>query len=81
MNWNAIKSQRESKALKDNERENTKRKQHVYKEGNKYWIVQNKYERNCKSDKVAEGPFVIMKVYNNGTLRLDRNGYSEVIHI
>ena len=81
VNWKAIKSQRESKAIKDNQRENVKRKQHVYREGDKCWIVKNKYERKRKLDKVAEGPFVILKVYNNGTLKIDRDGYSEVIHI
>jgi len=81
INWKAIKNQRETKAIKDNQRENTKRKPHIYRKGNKCWIVKNKYERSRKLDKVAEGPFMILKVYNNGTLKIDRGGYSEVIHI
>lgn len=75
VNWQAIKSQREDKAVKDNKRENKKRKQHICKEGDKCWIMKNKYERNRKLDKVVEGPFLIKKVFNNGTLKLDRNGY------
>ena len=61
VNWTAIKNQRESKAMKDNQRENNKRKQHTYEEGGKCWIVKNKYERSRKLDKVAKGPFLIMK--------------------
>ena len=81
VNQTAIKNQRESKAMKDNQRENNKRKQHTYREGGKCLIIKNKYERSRKLDKVAEGPFLILKVYGNGTLKIDRGGYSKVIHI
>ena len=81
VNCATSKTQRESKAVKDNQRENKRRIQHIYKERSKSWIVKSKYESSHKPDNVAEGPFLILKVYGIGTLKIDRVGYSEVIHI
>ena len=81
VNWTAIKEQREKQAAADNQRENAARKEHQYSVGSKCWIVKNKYERSRKLDKIAEGPFEILKVYKNGTVKIDRGGYEEVIHM
>ena len=81
VNWEAIRKYRENKAQVDNTRENEKRREHDYEVGKKCWIVKNKFERERKLDKPAEGPFEILKVYQNGTVRLDRNGYEETINI
>ena len=81
VNWETIKKYRESKAQVDNIRENAKLKEYVYEEGMKCWIVKNKFERKSKLDKPAEGPFKILKVYQNGNVRLNRNVYEETINI
>ena len=81
VNWLTIKEQREKQALVDNKRENAGRKEHTYSVGSKCWIVRNKFERARKLDKVAEGPFEILRVHNNGTVKIDRGGYDEVIHM
>ena len=81
VNWEIIRNQRERKAAQDNERENTTRREYEYKEGQKCWIVKNRFERKRKLDKPAEGPFKIVQVYRNGTVKLDRNGYLEMISI
>ena len=81
VNWETIRNQRERKAVQDNARENTTRKEYEYKEGQKCWIVKNRFERNRKLDKPAEGPFEIVQVYRNGTVKLNRNGYMETINI
>ena len=68
VNWNAIKNYCENKAQIDNNRENDKHQDYIYKIETKCWIVENKFERDCKLDKPAEGPFEILKVYQNGTV-------------
>ena len=79
--WTVIKEHREVKAQTDNSRENASRKEYQYATGKKCWIVKNKYEHNQKLDKVAEGAFKIEKVNQNGTLTINRGGYSEMIHM
>ena len=81
VNWNTIQNYRENKAQIDNNWENNKRRDYVYEVGTKCWIVKNKFERDHKLDKPAEGPFEILKVYQNGTVRLNRNRYEETINI
>ena len=81
VNWETIRNQREKKAAKDNLRENKTRKEFEYKKGQKCWLVKNRFERKAKLDKPAEGPFEIVQVYKNGTVKIDRNGYLETISI
>ena len=81
VDWETIRAKREDKASIDNQRENSKRREYEYQVGQKCWIVKNKYERKNKLAKPAEGPFEIVQVYKNGTVRLDRNGYLETISI
>ena len=81
VNWAAIQKHRETKAIKDNARENKNRKNYEYKINDLCYIVKNKFERKRKLDKPAEGPFKIVATYNNGTVKIDRNGYNEVINI
>ena len=81
INWDSIKANREKKAQIDNEKENKTRKTFQYKKGDKCWIIKNKFERKRKLDKPTEGPYFIKKVFNNGTLKIDRNGYDETINI
>ena len=83
VNWDGIKKYQENKAQIDNGREDAKCREHVYEEDMKCWIVKNKFERKSKLNKPAEGPFKILKVYQNqnGTVRLNRNRYEETINI
>ena len=81
VNWETIRNRRERKAVQDNARENTTRREYEYKEGQKCWIVKNRFERKHKLDKPAEGPFEIVQVYRNGTVKLNRNGCMEAISI
>lgn len=80
VNWTAIKEHREEKAQIDNSRENDSWKEHQYTTGEKCWIVKNKYEHNQKLDKVAEGPFEILKVNKNGTLTINRDIFRDDSH-
>jgi len=81
INWTAIKNHRESQAIKDNTRENKKRKEFVYEIGKKCWIVKNRIDKRRKLDQPTEGPYAIVGIYNNGTVKINRNGYDETINI
>ena len=80
--WENIARSREKLAAIGNNRENEKRKEHKYKEGDKVLIVKKRYERSAKIDSApTEGPFVIARVHCNGTVNIKRNNYYEMISI
>ena len=63
--------------------ENRNRWEHKYKEGGLVLIVILLYERGTKPkiSKFAEGPYKVLKVFSNGTLRILRGSYEENISI
>ena len=81
VNFETIKQYQENEARINNDRENKARKEFKYKVNSLCYIVKNKFECKSKLQKMAEGPFKITKVNNNGTVQIDRNGYREIIHI
>ena len=40
-----------------------------------------RFKHKAKLDKPAEGPFEIVHIYRNGTVKINRNGYLETISI
>ena len=78
--WEKIKELKRNSAITSNVRENTSRLLHEYKVGDKVLILS--YDVKAKMDQPTEGPYVITKVYpSHGTVKIDRGGYQEVIHI
>ena len=80
-NWEFIK-QRKQKIInlnnKKNKQENAKRVQHVYQVGDKVLLhrgTENKYESPY------HGPFLIMQVNDNGTVRLKVNAVEDTYNI
>ncbi|KAG6603064.1 Pol Polyprotein [Phytophthora cinnamomi] len=69
-NWNYLSKQRFMAILQDNDRENLRRVQHFYREGDTVMLRIPARERK-KTDPVAKGPFVIKTVFDNGTVLLD----------
>ena len=66
-NWEYIKQRKQALIDKNNKRENAKRIMHVYQVGDKVLLkrgTENKYESPY------QGPFNILKVNDNGTVRL-----------
>ena len=66
-NWEFIRQNKQICIDKNNKAENAKRVAHLYKEGDLVLLLcrtKNKYETPYK------GPFCILKVYDNGTVRL-----------
>ena len=51
--------------------------------GDELFIIMKSYEKNKrpKLSKHAEGPYKLVKVFSNGTLRIKRGSYEETISI
>ena len=60
-------------------RENRKYIPHEYKLGDMILVSRNKKSKH--GDKEKNGPFPIVQVNNNGTLRYDKGKYSDIINI
>jgi transposase InsO family protein len=77
--WNAIKQQKQERILENNRRENAKRKAHEYKVGD---LVLYKDAQTHKYGRDAyNGPFDVIKVNKNGTIRIKMDTVSDVVNI
>jgi RNase H-like domain found in reverse transcriptase/Integrase zinc binding domain len=77
--WDAIKQQKQQKILENNRRENAKRKDYTYKVNDQVLHLdaqKYKYGRD-----VYNGPYKILQVFNNGTVRLQLQHYADVVNI
>jgi transposase InsO family protein len=77
-NWEFIKQRKQKIINLNNKKENAKRVQHVYQVGDKVLLhrgTENKYESPY------HGPFLIMQVNDNGTVRLKVNAVEDTYNI
>jgi len=77
-NWEYIRLRKQKIINKNNDRENTKRVPHLYKEGDKVMLrtgTENKYERPYS------GPHNILQVNTNGTVRLRMGAVTDTVNI
>ena len=63
----------------NNQRENKKRIPHEYKLGDMILVSRNKRSKHGEREK--NGPFPIVQVNNNGTVRYDKGRYSDIINV
>ena len=78
--WNAIKEFKQTRIRKDNQRENAKRIPHEYQAGDQVLIKAS--ETKWKFQKNPwEGPHTIVKVNDNGTVRLKMGAVTDTINI
>ena len=78
-NWNFIREHKQRIIKKNNQRENAKRIEHTYREGNKvlYAVdMKSKY-----GEDPFKGPYKIVKVNDNGTVCLRMGAVTETINI
>ncbi len=76
--WEYIRERKQSIISKNNKAENAKRIPHVYKSGDKVMLkigTENKYEQPYS------GPHQIIKVNNNGTVRLQMGAVLDTVNI
>jgi hypothetical protein len=77
-NWEYIKQQKQKLINKNNERENKNRVPHQYQIGDKVLLnrgTENKYEIPY------EGPYTVLEVNDNGTVRLQMKSVSDIVNI
>ena len=77
--WKFIKDRKQNIIKQNNQRENSKRIKHVYETGHKVlWRVDllSKY-----GTIPYKGPYKVLKVNTNGTVRIQMENYSDVVNI
>ena len=77
--WARIKLKKQESIDESNARENAKRQQHTYKVGDKVLVEKPGIIRKMSAPR--EGPYVITKVYTNGTVRIRKGAVNEQINI
>ena len=81
IDWETIKAKKRNIAQYNNTRENRARIEHTYNIGDKVLIVIKADEIKAKLQQRTEGPYKIKKIFNNGTVKIFRNTYDEIINI
>ena len=79
--WEKIKRLKRQSAESSNAQENRARVNHEYHPGDKILIVVKGDEVASKLAPPTEGPYEVQKVYRNGTIKVRRGAYDEVINI
>ena len=78
-NWKYVKDREQRLIDQNNARKNAKRILHIYLEGNR---VIYRVPVDCKfGGSKWRGPFSLLNVYNNGTVRLQRGAETETVNI
>ena len=81
-NWQLIRAKEKVNQIKNNDRENKTRTNTTYKKDGKIMIITTKENRRGKTIGYEhEGPYKIIRVNKNGTVRIQRNGFEETINI
>ena len=80
VDWEMIKQRRLKAAQQSNTRENNSRIEHEYKVGD-YVLIILRDEVTRKLEQPTEGPYRVLKVNKNGTVRILRGSFEETIHI
>jgi len=81
VDWLHLNATKLKTAQANNQLENKKRINHTYNVGNKVLILLKGIDRGAKLNQPTQGPFTITQVYNNGTVKIDRESYEEIISI
>ena len=82
-NWENIRKRKRAQTLKDNERENSQRKHHIYKIGDKVLLKKDHLKIIRKMEFRNEGPFQVTQVHKNGTLTItdEGSGVTTTLHL
>ncbi len=85
IDWLALKAKRQKQSMANNAGENKKQLEHTYKVNDLVLILKKPYEMN-KAAKISlptynEGPYTILEVFNNGTVKILRGAYTDIINI
>ena len=81
VNWEIIKKRRRDLAIIANNIENKNRLEHSYQVNDRVLIILDKNEQGPKLSSPTEGPYKILKTYSNGTVKIQRGTYQEIISV
>jgi hypothetical protein len=83
VDWNNVHRIRTSQAIASNIRENKSRSDIQYTIGEKVLLVLDADERRDKPklNRPTRGPFTVTRVFDNGTVEINRGRYFETISI
>ena len=81
VDWDRVRRTRTTAAVRNTARENASRIPHQYAIGQHVLVKLDPSDRKWKLNAPFEGPFPIIKVFHNGTLRIQRGAYEETIHL
>jgi hypothetical protein len=81
--WQRITARRQERREKDNRRENSRRKEFTFREGEQILIRRGKKfgEILPKMKQPTLGPFTILQVFENGNVSIQRGGFRERINV
>ena len=77
--WEQIRARRQQQMVVNNQRENAKRIDHQYKEGDLVSKIRPGIQRKLRRKK--DGPFKVKKVHANGNVSIKRGSVTERINI
>jgi hypothetical protein len=77
--WELIRARKQAKINKNNQRENSSRIPHEYSVGDKV-LVEQVVKTKFSRDKYM-GPFQVLEIPGNGTLKLALDGYEDTINL
>ncbi len=78
--WTEIAQRRQREMIKNNERENRSRIPHEYEIGSKVLLTDSRKVR-LKLDKPRNGPYTVLAVYNNGTIKIRKGHVTQTVNI
>ena len=81
IDWHAKHCNKRAQVQRDNIRENNKRIAHEYAVGDKVYVVRDKNEVRRKMSAPKMGPYEVTDIYDNGTVRIQRDNVNERINI
>ena len=81
VNWEIIKQRRRELAVIANKRENKNRVEHSYSVDDQVLIILDKKEQGPKLSSPTEGPYKILKLYTNCTVKIQRGSYQEILSV
>ena len=81
--WEDIRKRKRAQVLKDNDRENSQRRDHVFRTGDKVLLKKDHLKIIRKTELRNEGPFTIVRVHKNGTLTItdEGSGVTTTLHL
>ena len=77
--WKFIKDKKQRLIDMNNKRENKKRIPFQYTAGSK--VPLKRAKRTKHGEREYDGPYTILQLHTNGTVRIQKNTYSEVVHL